>query len=247
MESEKVKLVDYSSSGEEEEDMEWDQDNIKTDNFGNLEQNLEENVKIGENCQMDQNRMDIRKIAVVQPQKYGTVQNQDNSEGTESDVDFTQNSDENQNLEENLENVTNQVPVPPPSSPVNRNVPLSTPLNFLEAFQAFIGSRGSAEMSQSDNESVEMIPSPVEMIPSPVEMIPSPLSPNNQDSDFICISSDDTQTTEIYSPRDYTDMSTNQSEPVLIEDSLSDTTGMYLLIIPHKNIYVILKYVILSS
>ena len=109
MESEKVKLVDYSSSGEEEEDMEWDQDNIKTDNFGNLEQNLEENVKIGENCQMDQNRMDIRKIAVVQPQKYGTVQNQDNSEGTESDVDFTQNSDENQNLEENLENVTNQV------------------------------------------------------------------------------------------------------------------------------------------
>ena len=228
IESGGAKLVDYSSS--ESEDLEdLDQDNIR--NGGIRSKNLEEDTR---KCEFAQNRMDIRRVAVVQPQMQGQVGDEENSEGTGSDIEhFEQTLDQNQqaigtnletgiqeNFEEMLENVSNQndeqAPVPP-SSPVETNLPLSTPVNFMEAFQAFLNVRGSAEMSESDEDAVEITESPSHS--------------NDQDlSDMICISSDDSQTTEIYSPTHYTQMSSqaspNQSEPVVISDSMSDTSGM---------------------
>ena len=76
----------------------------------------------------------------------------------------------------------------------------------MDAFQAFLNVGKSAESSHyyDSEHSVE----------------------DNESSPLINVSSDDSQNTEIYDPQHNTD---NESEAIVIHDSFSDTTGMFLL------------------
>ena len=214
MEGGEIKLVDYSSSeGEDLEDL------AEGNNRNGDVENLEEDVtKSGENDGKPSNRINLSNVAVVQPLVHGTLQNEDSdSQGTvsqfeESDVNFEDGLD--QDLEQMFEysNSENESSEAPPSSPTNNSVPMSNPINFLDAFQAFLNVEKSAESSNySSDGSVEQ----------------------NESSPFVNVSSDDSQNTEVYTPPQFTEMSThmsdNESEPIVIHDSFSDTTGMYSL------------------
>ena len=153
MDSSETRLVDYRSSEGEE----FSDENIKDEDLDNFEED-----KIKEKLQ--HKALDLSKVAVVQPLlNHGTLENKKNDEDTVSDNLFGQNTKDNlhnnqqqiqenldQGLDFNLEEIFENAP--PLSSPVNNHVPLSTPVNFLEAFQAFINVRESAESSQPISE-----------------------------------------------------------------------------------------------
>ena len=91
MEGSEMKLVDYSSS--EGEDLEeFAEENIKNGGLENLE---EDNIKSEGNAKLQHKPLDLSKIAVVQPLVHGTLENQNNDEGTISNIDFAQNSEDN--------------------------------------------------------------------------------------------------------------------------------------------------------
>ena len=215
MEGGEIKLVDYSSSeGEYLED-------LVEENTRNLDQDY---TKCGENCELPSNRIDLSKIAVVQPLVHCSELNQDSDQGTVSDNNYTQNSESDfeaneSESDENFENGLDQdldleemfnnqheSATAPQSSPTGNNIPLSTPASFMDAFQAFLNVGKSAESSHyyDSEQSVE----------------------DNESSPLINVSSDDSQNTEIYDPQHNTD---NESEAIVIHDSFSDTTGMFLL------------------
>ena len=217
MDTSEIRLVDYCSSSDSEE---FSDENIKDGHLDNFEED-----KIKEKLQ--HKALDLSKVAVVQPLlKHEILENKKNDEITVSDNLFGQNSEDNvennqqqieenldQGLEFNLEQMFENAP--PPSSPVNNQVPLSTPANFLEAFQSFFNGRENAESSQPISEQ----------------------SVEDEDSSFMCVSSEESQNTEIYSPPtpddtamspNISDISDNESDPIVIDDSLSHTTGMLL-------------------
>ena len=214
IDSSETRLVDYSSSEGEE----FSDENIKDGDLDNIKED-----KIREKLQ--HKALDLSKVAVVQPLlKYGTLENKKNDEGTVSDNLFGQNTEDNlqnnqqqiqENFDQGLDFILEEIfeNAPPPSSPVNNHVPLSTPVNFLEAFQAFINVRKSAESSQQISEISEQ-------------------SVEDEDSSFICVSSEESQNTEICSPPTPNDtamspnVSDNESDAIIIDDSLSHTTGM---------------------
>ena len=207
MDTNEIRLVDYSSSSDSEE---FCYENI---NDGNLDNFEEDNIKE----RLQHKAMDLSKVAVVQPLlKHGTV-HKNNHEGTLLDNQFGQTLEDNlennqQQIEENLDqgvdfNLEQMFEnAPPPSSAVNNQVPLFTPDNFLEAFQSFINVRENAESSPISEQSLE-----------------------DQDSSLVCVSSEESEKTQIYSPPPTpTSMSPtiSDNDPIVIDDSLSDTTGM---------------------
>ena len=194
MDTTEIRLVDYSSSSDSEEFCDED---LKDGNLDNFE---EDTIKE----KLQHKALDLSKVAVVQPLlKHGTVNN-NNHEGTLSDNQEQIEENLNQGVDFNLEEMFENAP--PPSSPVNNQVPLFTPGNFLEAFQSFINVRENAESSPIREQSLE-----------------------DQDSSSVCVSSEETENTQIYSPAPTpTSMSPtiSDNDPIVIDDSLSDTTGM---------------------
>ena len=194
MDTTEIRLVDYSSSSDSEEFCDED---LKDRNLDNFE---EDTIKE----KLQHKALDLSKVAVVQPLlKHGTVNN-NNHEGTLSDNQEQIEENLNQGVDFNLEEMFENAP--PPSSPVNNQVPLFTPGNFLEAFQSFINVRENAESSPISEQSLE-----------------------DQDSSLVCVSSEESENTQIYSPAPTpTSMSPtiSDNDPIVIDDSLSDTTGM---------------------
>ena len=194
MDTTEIRLVDYSSSSDSEEFCDED---LKDGNLDNFE---EDTIKE----KLQHKALDLSKVAVVQPLlKHGTVNN-NNHEGTLSDNQEQIEENLNQGVDFNLEEMFENVP--PPSSPVNNQVPLFTPGNFLEAFQSFINVRENSESSPISEQSLE-----------------------DQDSSLVCVSSEESENTQIYSPAPTpTSMSPtiSDNDPIVIDDSLSDTTGM---------------------
>ena len=194
MDTTEIRLVDYSSSSDSEEFCDED---LKDGNLDNFE---EDTIKE----KLQHKALDLSKVAVVQPLlKHGTVNN-NNHEGTLSDNQEQIEENLNQGVDLNLEEMFENAP--PPSSPVNNQVPLFTPGNFLEVFQSFINVRENAESSPISEQSLE-----------------------DQDSSLVCVSSEESENTQIYSPAPTpTSMSPtiSDNDPIVIDDSLSDTTGM---------------------
>ena len=194
MDTTEIRLVDYSSSSDSEEFCDED---LKDGNLDNFE---EDTIKE----KLQHKALDLSKVAVVKPLlKHGTVNN-NNHEGTLSDNQEQIEENLNQGVDLNLEEMFENAP--PPYSPVNNQVPLFTPGNFLEAFQSFINVRENAESSPISEQSLE-----------------------DQDSSLVCVSSEESENTQIYSPAPTpTSMSPtiSDNDPIVIDDSLSDTTGM---------------------
>ena len=131
---------------------------------------------------------------------FQTINLEDNLENNQEQIEENLDEGVDFNLEQMFENA------PPSSSAVNNQVPLFTLGNFLAAFQSFINVRENAESSPISEQSLE-----------------------DQDSSLVCVSSEESEKTQIYSPAPTpTSMSPtiSDNEPIVIDNSLSDTTGM---------------------
>ena len=125
--------MDYSSSKcENLED--FAEENIRN---GGLENFGEDNIKSGGKAKLQNKPLDLSKIAVVLSLVDGTLENQSNGEGTVSDIDFAQNSEDNsqENQQQIQENLDQGLDVN--LEEIFENAPL-TPLQLIMMFQCLL-------------------------------------------------------------------------------------------------------------